>query len=334
MESLSRPVRSVKIPLTVAIPDYLRDHRYDGRIVLPAAEALQILARSLPGDLPPCDPRRQEGGVFVHLLPLDTNADAFSAFHEIAFFPDGRRQSRLTTLRTGRQTQWTRTIDHISVSFLPIGDKEDRKNLQCVSSPLFGGKEEGTEKGPERGSWGADPVGELRKADDDPSHHATLASIDTVGKEGPSCTFSCRRLYADLVPFGPAFHNVVSDVCLTHAGVSANVFGGDFREAVGPLGSPFPFDAAMHVACAWGQRYRNVVAFPVGFDRREILLPTSAGQTYLCRVFPLTEEGTVLRFNVWLFGEDHQPVEIILGLKMRDISGGRLKPPEWVRKGV
>jgi hypothetical protein len=115
MESLSRPVRSVKIPLTVAIPDYLWDHHYDGRIVLPAAEALQILARSLPGDLPPCDPHRQEGGAFAHLLPLDTNADVFSAFHEIAFFPDGRRQSRLTTLRTGRQTQWTRSIEHVSV---------------------------------------------------------------------------------------------------------------------------------------------------------------------------------------------------------------------------
>ena len=77
-----------------------------------------------------------------------------------------------------------------------------------------------------------------------------------------------------------------------------------------------------------------MVAFPVGFDRREILLPTSAGETYFCRVVSLPEEGAVLRFNVRLFGEDHRPVEIILGLKMRDISGGRLKPPAWVRKGV
>jgi hypothetical protein len=90
----------------------------------------------------------------------------------------------------------------------------------------------------------------------------------------------------------------------------------------------------MHVACAWGQRYRNVVAFPVGFDRREIVLPTSAGETYRCRVFPLGEEGAVLRFNIWLLGKDDRPAEVILGLRMRDISGGRLKPPAWVRKGV
>ncbi len=70
------------------------------------------------------------------------------------------------------------------------------------------------------------------------------------------------------------------------AGASAEVSGGDYPEAVGPLGSPFPFDAALHVACAWGQRYRGIVAFPVGFDRREIAVPTRAGETYRCRVVP------------------------------------------------
>ena len=287
MESLSRPVRSVKNPLTVAIPAYLRDHRYDGRIVLPAAEALQILARTLPQDLPACDPRHQEGVAFAHLLPLDADADTFSAFHEIAFFPDGRRQSRLTTLRTGRQTRWTRHIEHVSVSFLPFGGRVTRSS--CT---------------------------------------------EAARKEGLFYTLSCRRLYADLVPFGPAYHNVVGEICLTPAGASATVSGGDFRDAVGPLGSPFPFDAAMHMACAWGQRYRNLVAFPVGFDCREIVRPTRKGETYLCRVFPLPDEGAALRFDVRLYGEDRRPVEIILGLKMRDISGGRLKPPAWVREGV
>ena len=294
MESLSRPVRSVKIPLAVAIPDYLRDHRYDGRIVLPAAEALQVLAKSLPDDLPGCDICLQECGEFTHLLPLDADADAFSAFHEMTCSPDGRRLSRLTTLRTGRRTQWTRSIDHVSVCFLP------KKNLQCAL----------------------------------PGYGLQRSCTEAMEKEGPSFSFSCRRLYADLVPFGSAYHNVVGEVCLTPDGASAEVSGGDFREAVGPLGSPFPFDAAMHLACAWGQRYRNCVAFPVGFDRREIVLPTSVGETYRCCVFPLEKEGAILRFNVWLFGADNRPAEIILGLRMRDISGGRLKPPAWVGKGV
>lgn len=157
---------------------------------------------------------------------------------------------------------------------------------------------------------------------------------EAMENEGPSFSFSSRRLYADLVPFGPAYHNVVGEVSLSPDGASAEVSGGDCREAVGPLGSPFPFDAALHVACAWGQRYRNLVAFPVGFDRREIIRPTRRGQTYICRVFPLPDEGAALRFDVRLYGEDRQPVEIIGGVKMRDISGGGRKPPAWVRKGV
>lgn len=288
----------MKIPLTVAIPDYLRDHRYDGRIVLPAAEALQILAKSLPDDLPRCNPRIQERGEFTHLLPLDADADTISAYHEIGFSPNGHRLSRLTTLRTGRQTQWTRSVEHVSVCFLPFESKKGK-----MSS--------------------ARPGSDIQRS-----------RVEAVVKEEVPFTFSNRRLYADLVPFGPAYHNVVGEISLTGAGATATVSGGDCREAVGPLGSPFPFDAAMHVACAWGQRYRGVVAFPIGFDRREILLPTSAGETYRCRVFPLRDEGAVFRFDVWLSGNDDRPAEVILGLRMRDISGGRLKPSAWVREGV
>jgi hypothetical protein len=90
----------------------------------------------------------------------------------------------------------------------------------------------------------------------------------------------------------------------------------------------------MHAACAWGQRYRNRVVFPIGFDRREILAPTRAGETYRCRITPLTDDGAVLRFDVRLYGRDRRPVEVIRGLKMRDIFRGKLTPPAWVREGV
>jgi hypothetical protein len=126
---------------------------------------------------------------------------------------------------------------------------------------------------------------------------------------------------------------VAGDVGLTTTGAWARVCGGDFPEATGPLGSPFPFDAALHVACAWGQRYKNTVVFPVGFGLREIFSPTRAGETYLCHVVPLPEENAaVLRFDIRLSDEDHRPVEIIRGVEMRDISGGRRKPPAWVRE--
>jgi hypothetical protein len=307
----------MKIPLSISIPAYLRDHRYEGRVVLPAAEALQILAGSLPEDLPCYDPLLQEGGEFSRLLYLDPGADTLNVFHEIAASPDGCRQSRLTTFRSGRQTRLNRRMTHVSVVFATIEN--------AVAGREYGPMDHSGERSPTQFS---------RKRGEDPEYEADSAHAEEAGLNGPMFTFSCERLYSDLVPFGPAYHNVVSDIDLTEIGARAAVSGGNHLEASGSLGSPFPFDAAMHVACAWGQRYRNVVAFPVGFDRREILLPTSAGETYFCRVFPLLEEGTVLRFDIRLFGEDHRPVEVIQGLKMRDISGGRLKPPAWVRKGL
>jgi hypothetical protein len=307
----------MKIPLSVPIPNYLRDHCYEGRVVLPAAEALQILAGSLPGDLPHCNPLLQETGEFTRLLPLDPKADTLNVFHEIVLSAEGRSQSRLTTLHSGRQTRMNRRMTHVSVVFSAIDPGE-----------------KGSEHGNVGGSGEIGPAQSAGMRDENLGCGVDPAHNKESGLEEPVFTFPCERLYTDLVPFGPAYHNVVAEIGLTKTGAVTIVSGGDHPEAMGPLGSPFPFDAAMHVACAWGQRYRNVVAFPVGFDRREILLPTSAYDTYLCRVFPLLQERDVLHFNVCLYNETHRPMEIILGLKMRDISGGRLKPPAWVRKGV
>jgi hypothetical protein len=151
--------------------------------------------------------------------------------------------------------------------------------------------------------------------------------------EGPVFTVSARCLYEELVPFGPAYRNVLGDVRLSPAGASAEVSGGNYPEAVGLLGSPFPFDAALHAACVWGQRYRGIIAFPVGFDRREIAVPTRAGETYRCRVVPFPDEGGGLRFNILIAGPDGRTAEVIGGVAMRDISGGKRKPPAWVREG-
>ncbi len=291
MENLSQPVETVVLPVAIPVPAYLRDHLVSGRVVLPAAEALQILARTLPATAG-VDPCRQGQGVFSHLLYIDPQVREIQARHELSRYADGRCLSRLATLLSGRQANWTRRIEHVSVFFEPSG-----------------GEKEGRGHGPQAVFAGA------------------------AALEGPVFNLSGRRLYDELVPFGPAYQNVAGDVCLAKTGASADVSGGGCRQAAGPLGSPFPFDAALHVACAWGQRYRNTVAFPVGFSRREIILPTRAGKTYSCRVIPLPGGGASLRFDVWLYGADRQPVEVIRGIEMRDISGGRRKPPDWVREG-
>ena len=78
-------------------------------------------------------------------------------------------------------------------------------------------------------------------------------------------TVSARRLYAELVPFGPVFRNVTAPITLGPQGAWATVSAGPPGSPApsSPLGSFFALDAAFHAACAWAQRYRGSVAFPV-----------------------------------------------------------------------
>ena len=292
MENLSRPVETITTPVTIPVRAYLGDHHVSGRVVLPAVEALQILARTLPA-VTGAAPRHQEEGAFSHLLTIAAGEREIPAIHEFTRTADGRCRSRLMTVVSGKQASWTRRVEHASVFFLPTGGEE------------------------KAGEWEA-PL------------------LDEAGTTaGPVFTISARRLYEELVPFGPAYRNVLGDLRLATAGAWAELSGGDYPEAAGPLGSPFPFDAALHAACAWGQRYRGIVAFPVGFDRREIAVPTRAGETYRCRVVPLPDGGgATLRFDILIAGGDGRPAEAIRGVAMRDISGGRRKPPAWVGEGI
>ena len=292
MENLSQPVETIAIPVAIPVPAYLHDHIVSGRVVLPAVEALRVLARTLPAAAG-ADPLRQERGVFSHLLTVEPGLKEIPAVHEFTRYADGRCFSRLVSVFHGRQAQWTRRVEHASVFFLPA-------DAEAKTVP----------------GDGPEP---------DSGERAVPAT--------PAFTLPRRRLYEELVPFGPAYQNVTGDVRLTAAGASAELFGGDVPEPVGPLGSPFPADAAFHVACAWGQRYKNTIAFPVGFSQRQILAPTRAGEAYSCRIVPLPAKTPALCFDIRIYGGDGRPAEVIRGLEMRDISGGRRRPPAWVREG-
>lgn len=325
MENLSEPVERIAIPLAIPVPAYLRDHHVSGLAVLPAVEALQNLARSIPAAWG-TDPCRQLRAVFHHLLEIDPGVTEIPALHEYLRYADGRCLSRLSTLRSGGRLKVARRMEHLSVWFMPVSRKSTPDDLPAKAGIQ---EDQSVKKG-----WTPAPA-----PDSDPGFAGVTILYEFIPDDptplpGPTFRVSADRIYDELVPFGPAYRNVRGDVLLTLGGISATVSGGYFPEAEGPLGSPFPLDAAMHAACAWGQRYRNRVAFPIGFDRREILSPTRAGETYLCRIAPLPDAGAVLRFDIGLYGADGRPVEVIRGLSMRDIFGGRMIPPAWVREGV
>ncbi len=98
------------------------------------------------------------------------------------------------------------------------------------------------------------------------------------------------------------------------------------------IGSPFPLDGAFHAACVLGQRSADFVPFPVGFERRIIVKPTQAGGSYSTRVQLLSRSHDELLFDLQIFDDQGQIFESVTGLRMRDVSGGKIRPPEWIRK--
>lgn len=137
-------------------------------------------------------------------------------------------------------------------------------------------------------------------------------------------------VYRELVPMGPAYQNLAGSVQLCPAGASAEIRTPDIAEADGPLGSPFALDAAFHAACVWGQRYSGFIGFPVGFARRHVIRPTAPGRKYAARVLPAGSERGENIFNLWIFQAENEVFEVVCGLRMRDVTGGRKNPSGWI----
>ena len=149
--------------------------------------------------------------------------------------------------------------------------------------------------------------------------------------DAPPFVIPSEQLYGELVPFGPAFHNVVGEVQLWTNQASSRLRCPDLPHSDGPLGSPFPLDAALHVACAWAQRHLGAVLFPTGYDERRIIRPTEPGGRYWCDVVPLPGDSPAgARFDITLRDENGEVSEVCLGVRMDDISRGKLTPPAWM----
>jgi len=145
-------------------------------------------------------------------------------------------------------------------------------------------------------------------------------------------TVSSEMVYRELVPFGPAYQNIFDNVRLNPAAATGRILAPERSSLVGPLGSPFVLDAAFHAACVWGQRYTGFIGFPVGFYKRIVVKPTVPGGIYTAYMVPVKRGQGENVFNLWIFASDGGVFEVVKGLQMRDVTGGRTKPPEWIRK--
>ena len=147
--------------------------------------------------------------------------------------------------------------------------------------------------------------------------------------EGPAFLVEGARLYGELVPFGAAFR-WAREAWLYPEGVTGRIASSGAEHADGLLGDPFVLDSAMHLACAWCERYRGIVGFPVGFASVEIVRPPKPGEACLARLDHAGDEGPAVLFDGSILGADGAAVLRIAGLRMADVSRGAAAPPAWV----
>lgn len=271
---------------TLSIPLYWADHRSRGRAVLPAVEAMQLLANWTRSHYPRLDVGTLSQASFDKFLPLPPATPSLPVRYEVSKTDAGRVRATLMTKKVAKTVSISRPIVHARMDF---------------------------------GKRTAQPG--------DITHEA----ISTSGDE--PFRVDAERIYAELVPFGPAYHNLRGQLQLWAEGVEATIQAPDPGNRRGslPLGSPFVLDAAFHAACVWSQRYADVVAYPVGIDSRSILKPTRGGNDYQATVKPVSTDPSLLVFDILIFESDGSCCEVVKGVRMRDVSGGRLKPPLWIR---
>ncbi len=75
-----------------------------------------------------------------------------------------------------------------------------------------------------------------------------------------------------------------------------------------------------------------MVAFPVGFEKRTIWNHTRPEEAYFCRILPVQTHPDLLIFDLWIVDENGVLFESNLGVYMKDVSAGRMKPPQWIMK--
>jgi len=163
--------------------------------------------------------------------------------------------------------------------------------------------------------------------------------VGGVRMEGPSSApereVSAEEVYRRLVPFGPAYRTLQGQLFLGKEWARGTLQAPTLpRPSPDPVGCPFPLDGAMHAACVHGQQLVDFVPFPVEFATRIIHLPTRAGERYQAQVQLQSLAADEVVYDLEISDQAEQIRETVTGLRMRDVSGGRIKPPAWIQKNV
>jgi len=273
---------SIRQEVQIPIRPWHRDHRFDGRIIFAAVEAMGLLAATVQAADPTMDVRTMAQGRFARFLEIPMAATGLDVLVEVE---QGQNNGICARLLTKKKLQtMTRMTMHCEV--------------------YFGGA---------------------------PQHCLETAPPSPAT---PLLTINAQQVYQDLVPFGPAYRTLQDQLFLAADSAWGTVRAPELpQSSMASIGSPFPLDGAMHAACVHGQRLVDFVPFPVGFAVRNIIMPTRSGERYRTRIQLHVQARDELVYDLWIIDQAGQIRETVTELRMRDVSGGRIRPPAWIRKG-
>jgi hypothetical protein len=285
MEIVPQINKKTRYPSAIEVSAYLRDHHFEGKVILPAVETLIALANVVILNFPQISINCLLKASFPRFLFIAPETQRLAVFVDIENVGNDNITAVLLTSIKSKKSAISRTLEHARVEFTT-----------------------------------------------DDSAPCPAAPFRVVEKlEGKCISVPAATIYRELVPFGTAYQNIIGDLAVSPEGALAYLSGGNYETDENLLGSPFPLDAAMHAACVWGQRFSGIVPFPTGFEKRFIYQKTTKGGSYLGRVVPVNIDQESLMFDAWIYDLNGVIYEAISGIKMRDVTQGRLHPPQWIK---
>jgi len=276
-----------RFPLEIPLSLHMRDHAFDGKLILSAAELLHLMAATVTSLFPDLSFAEQADALFPRFLLLPSEGEkTLSVLLELENQAGEGVTVRLLREFQSRSGKFSRLREHVHVRFLK------------------------------------------KRATDFP----VLPFTEAMMLPGIPFGISAEKIYEALIPFGPAYRNIRGNLRMNAQGAIALM---ETRMESFPdrfPGFPLIFDAALQAACVWGQRYRGRVVFPVGFHRRCFWKSTQSEISYLCRVLPVGTERDAVIFDLWLYDLKGTLYEAVRGLRMVDVTAGRIQPPHWIQE--
>ncbi|MDR3090291.1 MAG: polyketide synthase dehydratase domain-containing protein [Desulfobulbaceae bacterium] len=165
--------------------------------------------------------------------------------------------------------------------------------------------------------------------DDESDEDLNLAPEEATNSQ--AMRISPARIYSELVPFGPHYHSLRGEPRFDADTATAELIAPALPFACPALANPFLLDGAMHAACVHGQRFCGFVPFPVAFSTLNIGNARDLQQAgRRCRArCRLTRANThEISYDIVISGGSGYIY--LRGLLMKDVSGGAIKPPDWI----